>query len=546
MWDIAYAAVVLFGAVSLIAEATRQFAKPIDISSHDRYPILRGVELSSLSTPNEYIRGYILYCLVYLAVYSGFLISTELFELLKATAEGVKVAGAGGQISLRDEIKNPLNTQGYGKPIFISAAIIFALSSGVFATVEGWVRGFAHRLAGIPRGVYRVITQLSRLDYPAISHSYQLVLTREFGTAVGALKVGEFEQPMIDEINNALVEIDLLAPPVVGQYSRKVWPRENVRALEHLIEKQKTSVAELRDALQALASNPAMIEEFHQLVLITRNNLQALFAVLFIRNQKIVLPSENNPTAKIINALREKKSNVTMQVLVGAILGTIILAIIASTILEILYHQYKLEDAPAFFVTFQAKHDIALRNSLAFVLKFTTMFMVAATLSTIARKSLIEMGHWPAFDPRRIPFQRYLVSSIFPAVAATLAYGAVEFLENFILVYIKTGTIITSGLISDLVRDTAGFALMTLGFGLLISFFVFVISDVHERISVYRTVLIGISFSILFLIWSFLTVSITYGSNQMLPYIVKDALNFFSFSFFFFVIFSILIELSEE
>lgn len=552
MFDIAYAAVVLVGALTLIAEATRQFSKPADAETHDRYPILRGVELSSLSTSTEYIRGYVLYVLVYLAIYAAFIVSTELFSLLKAATSGQKIAGATGDITQGEGTQDLFTNQGYGKPIFISAAMIFALSIGIFSRVEVWIRSFAHYLAGIPRGVYRVITKLNRIDYHSMAHPQQLPLSRTFEENVVRHLSNSVKNPMICEIQSSLRIIDILSPSVIGQYSTQIWPSRNVSTLNNLIEKLKSDLTVLTTKTQEFTDNLDALEELHQLVLDARNNLQALFAVLFIRNKDIVLPSGHNPTAKIIRTIRRERLNNIAQCLAGAVLITLILSVFSYVLIDILYNFFKsAKSEQNLFQIFQSELRPATIQAVWFALKFGCFFGIAGALAISVRGNLIDIGRWDAWRPRQTPFLRFLRAAVFPALASVLAVIVLELIREIIVVYIASGSIVSSSYVGDFFKNGIIFYLLLLVFAVLISFYMFIVADVHNRISAYKTVLIAVSFSILIFAWALISVSITYGNYSEkigvdLFFVLKEALNYFSISFVFFVTYSILIEITED
>ena len=158
---IAYWAIVFLGAFTLVVEAYRQFKTPIDVHSHDRYPILSNAKIEDLCTSGEHSRGFVVYVSLYIGAYATILGSAEVYEIVALNADSLNVPiGASGDISGFGS--TALGASDLGKPIFISAIIIAALSMGIFAPIEKTLRSYSHWIAGIPRGIYRVISEMDK------------------------------------------------------------------------------------------------------------------------------------------------------------------------------------------------------------------------------------------------------------------------------------------------------------------------------------------------------------------------------------------------
>ncbi|MEL6100727.1 MAG: hypothetical protein AAFR68_05355, partial [Pseudomonadota bacterium] len=125
-----YAGVVLAGAVTLLIEAYRNYNSSLTSIPFKEHPILQNVEVAKLCTPREKNIGFMFYSLLYLVSYVVILSSTEVYELVSQAAQANSEVGPTD--ALIGEGNDPFGLAGtqYGKPIFISAAIISIFSLG--------------------------------------------------------------------------------------------------------------------------------------------------------------------------------------------------------------------------------------------------------------------------------------------------------------------------------------------------------------------------------------------------------------------------------
>lgn len=165
MNNLIYAGVVLFGAITLVIEARRNYSVSAKHHPFAFYGILEHLEARHLCSPREWNFGFYVYSLLYLISYAVLLSSTELFELIYNSNAAANLVGATGT-TLGPE-SDPFNLSGtnYGKPLFISAFIIAFYSIGATRNIELHIRTLAHRLAGVPRGVYQVLDRLQDPDF---------------------------------------------------------------------------------------------------------------------------------------------------------------------------------------------------------------------------------------------------------------------------------------------------------------------------------------------------------------------------------------------
>ncbi|MGH6925146.1 MAG: hypothetical protein ACRED5_15540 [Propylenella sp.] len=551
MDDLAYLAVVIFGGLTLIVEATRQFAIPTKLDSHENFPTLRGLELASLSTRNEYIRGYVFYVFFYLVAYAAFLGSTELFELLEAAAGRIDTTGPTGSFEGADGSLS-LDSGKYAKPLFISTTIIFALSIGVISRFEYWVRTFAHRLAGIPRGVYRVITQVNKIDYDNLGKLGKLPNLTRFNEAAATLTQVERESRSYVELRQDLKILDVVSPSLIGELSERFWPQDSLNMFSALVKQQREVDAKIGKGIEDLREGKTTASELVEVVHDGKNGALALFSLLYIRNRNIGLPNLQNPTSRIIIELRREKSNPVTQSVFGATLFSFFLSIIVYILIEVAYYYVFIDSEDAGLAeTIGREISNIARSAIWFALKFTALFAIAAFLAAAVRESHAEMGAWSPWVARVTPYQKLVYSSLFPAVLATAAFALVSFLEYAVMPYLTSGVIITGRHIIEFGRSYLPFILLAAMLPFFASLCVYIVANVHVKLRWYRTTLIGVLFSFACFVWVAIAIVITYGiapneaGAESLMFSLKEASVYFVSALVFFASFAVLLELTE-
>lgn len=547
--DIAYLAIVGAGAVALAIEANRQFARPAEEFSYDRYPILRGVEPASLSTPGEHRRGYVFYILCYLAIYLLLLASDTLRNLLAETATGQKVAGATG-LGIEGEVA-PFASSNLAMPIYLSAAIIALLSTGVAAKAELAVRGFAYRLAGIPRGVYRIITRLNQLKYADVVGEHGSALEWTFGERIDGYASTPLTDELVDETREALRQIDLFAPSVTGAYGTRFWPRENVVTLDKLIQVQQASMSDLRTSLQALT--PADdLQAFHLKALDTRNNLQALFAILFIRNKNVYLPSDHNPTAKIVKGLRQAERTPPLSHrLAAALLWFFALFLVASFLIDFGYQHWLANQGglpQSWHATLNAQARAGSVEAVFRALGAAVLFGSAAAVAVMVRENRLESEDWTGnWRLNQIPTMDFIRATAWPVIVALIAMFVWQFLSDAARSWFETGSFPTEQIIVAIVRSMVPFFFYYAPFAFVIALFVYVLADQHARLHASRTLLIGLGAAVIYGVVAVAAVGSTYGfpDGRDSEWTYKEMALQAAPALFFFLALAILLEWSE-
>ncbi|MGI2033430.1 hypothetical protein ACRQ1B_13650 [Rhizobium panacihumi] len=317
MNDLVYVGFVLAGAMTLVIEAYRNFNAPNARHPFELHPILKEVEVRNLCTMGEVVGGFIFYALLYLVAYGVVLSSAEVYGLLaqaySATGE-IGAADGGGSIS--DTTIDDLLTAApgdYSKPIVVSALLISSLSIGAIKPIELTMRALAHRLAGVPRGVYRVIEHIRLADFGDVMKGHYTALTEEYESTVKG-------PPTLQDmaITNSLKAVDCLSVVADTDKLSRYFPLRNLERLKPLIDKVETRLTDLKnDVANLVAKNtgplPAvdlrkMRDDLEIEVRGMRSDLIAVFAVLYIRNDHAVYRQTNRhvEAEDPINRLEER------------------------------------------------------------------------------------------------------------------------------------------------------------------------------------------------------------------------------------------------
>jgi hypothetical protein len=667
MDSLIYAGFVLAGALTLVIEAYRNFNAPGAAHPFALHPILRTVEIRNLTTPAEGMVGFAIYAACYLVVYAVVLGSAEILQLvLSATgrqnevgAIGTAVEGAGDPLAL--------SGSGFEKPLMVSAALIAFLSLGAVRPVETTLRGIAHSLAGIPGGVYKVITELQNCDYCAFTNGYPTPLvdlfnqkfrqsanlanaskekngkaitgkenTDEANTGQENTDEGGTYEALCAEVRRSLAAIDCLTEATSPERSQIYFPLFQLATLNDLSRKLDAEIEDLRKAVNELAtatSNPAeALRTVLQKAVSVRQNAFAVFAVLYVRNNRSIFVSHRDPTGTDKAAAASGRAK-TASTTGAAASGTAVLAPIEAVRRQIgqrynaelnsfafalflatlvgaaaifwIYHSWTERnlwgetpraelvwtvcgaDAGATPVTAGEVSGsgvaagpvircdsaplerqatpvqvgsvlLELRPAMAQLTVFDTLrpallILTCVFFVLIGREARIDNQSWPVgWSFRQFPFLTLLGMSFFPGLIAIVVVAVTAVLEL---------TYAVGGFNAELVTETFTrnwiYFLMQFGTGLVLAFGALVVMDQHsgERWSVTVTMAVAFSFAVIMAFWSW---GITFFTNSADPSYflrapeqpvtrhLRDALIFGVVPALFFLIFALLLELSES
>lgn len=298
MDSLIYAGFVLAGAMTLMIEAYRNFNAPGSAHPFALHPILKTVEIRNLTTPAEAMIGFAIYAACYLIVYAVVLGSAEILQLVLDANRSRTEVGAIGTALQGDGDALALTGSGYEKPLLVSAALIAFVSLGAVRPIEQTLRGVAHSLAGIPGGVYKVITELQNFDFIDHSRGYPTPLTTRFINNARTMLTDDNEYASLRaEIARSLSAIDCLTEATSPTRSRLYFPLFQLATLTELSKTLDDQVAELDAAIEAMPERmereppAAILQSVAQMTQAARQNTMAVFAVLYVRNNRSVFVS---------------------------------------------------------------------------------------------------------------------------------------------------------------------------------------------------------------------------------------------------------------
>lgn len=329
-----YSGVVAFGATALLIEARRNYRESLTQTPFQRHPILQSAQVSDLCTDRDGFLGFLVYSLLYLVSYGVILSSAELFELVRnADIAKLEVGATSSFDPFGNDVLNLENTS-YAKPIFVSTFLIAIMSVGVMRPIENMVRSASHRIAGIPRGVYRVIDALQTHD------AAKVYLSRGPGPLTdyfrNRLSSSETEDISIDlsgrreEIEKALLILDALSSAVMPNRRAQFFPVAELEELSKMSNQLETELNEVTRTL--LRFDPANAEDLatlHTQAVQTAANTKALFAVHYIRNNQSVKNLDpSTPLARVVDVIDRNYVPEKNSFALAAFLSTCVSAIV--------------------------------------------------------------------------------------------------------------------------------------------------------------------------------------------------------------------------
>ncbi|WP_171177184.1 hypothetical protein [Ruegeria sp. HKCCD8929] len=302
MVDWIYVGAILFGAFSLLIEADRNYRTSLDNHPFPYHAILEKVELENLCTPREWLLGFLFYSLLYLLAYALILSSTELFLLVRSANLAELQVGANTDYvgPLSDPLE--LGDSTYGKPIFVSAFLIAFLSMGAMKPVETYMRALAHRLAGVPRGVYKVLEALQSVEYLKLNRGAPSPLVNKFDNLLNEKRseLSGLTDQYTEGIRAQLSTIDCLSPSVIAGFSHLHFPMTHFDAFKEVPDLLRKEIDDVEADIADLNPTEASLKSLHEKAVLTANSAKAVFAVFYVRNNHAIKnTTPNSPIARI-------------------------------------------------------------------------------------------------------------------------------------------------------------------------------------------------------------------------------------------------------
>lgn len=239
-----YALMLLFGAISVAVHAYDLYGTPLErrVIPHGS-SLLEGLPLSTLVGTRAFNRGF----LCYLAIEEFlFLVLSFSSVILELSLSVVDIQSSIGALERDDAALNPLT------PILASSIIVTGSYAKPLSQIENAVRRLAHRVAGIPDGVYELIGRIGEFDFglpqgerervsPSLRKAH--AVADAIGERAGETLAEDDAQSLADDLRRVYA----LRAWTVGPDGDGVW--------------DKRSRAELRDPLTIVRSEFLLLDE---------------------------------------------------------------------------------------------------------------------------------------------------------------------------------------------------------------------------------------------------------------------------------------------
>lgn len=480
---IAYLVMCAVGGLILLIEAHRQFSNPIRFRNQSGYRILDHIDLEDLAARRIVLRGYLFYLGMFMLVYVLLLTTVQLGDMALRFGQH---NGAQGELSFDNVDTFFLDREGIARPIYIVLAIIALLSTGWGRKIEHLMRSAAHRLAGVPSGIFKTITQLNRMDYTLPEAEGYLRRTQRY------LELHK-NDPEVQEnarfILSGLRQIDYVAEAVVTPLRDTVFAQQDIDALSALLTKQATNIrqldAELNDPKTDRVKLLSRIEE-------EKRNLQVLFSVLYFKDQSIEPPLSHPPSAHILNQLNNKPRDYVQNGIMWGVAALMIFTLMLGFYFELLYA--RADGYGPLLDMQQGEYAYRAQKTLWITVQSTFIFLCAGAFASTTRANRLMEGAWPPYSFSRLPVQRLLGISIVAAALAALVASMVLSAPNFIAGVTKVGGPDLSEILFIALRSLK-FALPdALRYGavmVVIAFTVLLVADKHAQLTKGKSVMIA-------------------------------------------------------
>ncbi|WP_350333558.1 hypothetical protein [Coralliovum pocilloporae] len=578
-----YIGVVIFGGLTLLIEAYRNYNSSLATIPFREHAILQDVEVAKLCTPREKNIGFFFYSLIYLLTYIIILSSSTVYDLVQQASDLNTMVGPTGSPFLKEDTPFGLTGTQYGKPIFISAAIIAVFSVGALRPLENTMRSLAHRIAGVPRGVYQVIEHLNDINYKTdLDPDHPLPLTRLFEKNAKATFVGSHDEEYLASIETSLRTIDYLSPIITERSRTQHFPLTQISSMKSLSEKLEKQIRSIKDTLKSpLADSETERQKLYATTNATANDTIALFSVHFLRNNKSIKNSNKNKTINHVHKKIKKNYQIEMNSFAMAILCA---SIISLTLCFNTYQKWvysdenniklmvereinaiktncpaenkekkkKCEEKTNEISTNNVENKIrkvTINRSLwrSFVAIIPVIFVAIATI--FGRDARLDDNSWPEWKLRRIPFLRLFFMALVPSILCVIGITSGEFIK----IWADANFQLTESQIIFFFNSQISYILMHLGLGFILSIAMLVLMDQHEKLHNEITVLISIVFSALIFGWFYIIVLVGYPAEFILPepegswlsFELREMITTGSLSSLFIIFFAIFLEVTE-
>ncbi|MCT4333477.1 hypothetical protein MU516_11445 [Paracoccus sp. YLB-12] len=488
----AYLAACLAGAIVLTVESVQQFRKPGKSVAFDRFSILRGVEIGALCTLGERVRGAAFYVGIYLLIYAGLLGSEQLLQMFVALSG--EHAGPTGSSFLPD---NSLTVNGlnFGKPFYIATLIMVAMVSGVLAPLERFIRSVAHRAANIPNGVFRIVEDLDRFEFPDYLDSaapardrFRLLSGFDHRFPDGA---GWNTPSDRQDLRGFLKQIDVLHAAVIGAGRYRFFSTATTESLSDVHDLLVKSYEKLCEDLDGLKTDsPEAQTRFYQAAVDLCENMKAIFAVQFIRNGRSLtaLPAQpNNPRDRLygrLNGHLRSNEEANADALLGATLACAMGSFLAASFIYWLFVRFVL--GLGVFPPDVLKSIVT--QSIGLAITGAALSFFSGFFALLIRDIRREQGKWAAWNPRFPPVSRLVGTVVLPGVVGMAFVGLALLLQDLAFGYVAT-----MDQMRDFLQDKWRYLLFFAPLGACVSLGVLIATDQHDNLIASRTILVTLA-----------------------------------------------------
>lgn len=520
---------VTLGAATLLIEANRSYNASLSSTQFSEHPILRDMKIADLCTRREKNSGFIFYSFLYLITYALILSSAEIYELVRrAEATGLEVGPIETLAGTASEADSLFGAT-YAKPIYVSASIIAIFSSGVLSPIENMMRSLAHRLSGVPRGVYEVIDQLHRHSFSVYRNENPSALLDMFEENAKPNFENSFEKGYIRELENLLSAIDQLSPTLTGKQRVRHFPLTQLDAMKSMSTALEVKIAKLRRMLSSKTdNNDDARQELYDYVKEVSNDSVALFAVHFIRNNRAIKNSKENKAISVVESVIKEEYRFEANSLLMAFVFSLALCSMMS---GFLYYKSIADTSDSLYAAVVRNNQGAIENicgpnlkkSLDYAYNVDPRFdslgqgvlnvssecleklkaadnynsaerirwstikgltepltilmgvAAAAIVALFIRDVRIEDGSWRNWTPGQPAFIQFLSTSILPSGMATLGVASTELLRS----WLESGVSMTQSDLAFFFQSKGLFFLMQAPTGFVASVGVLALSDFY-------------------------------------------------------------------
>ena len=510
MPDLAYLSAVFMGAVALVVEAYRQYRKPIP----DYLSPGKGlVDPATLATPGGYLRGLGFYAFCYLVLYFALLSSALLRSLWLATDPNQAIAGAQSFLD-NDEARSILAEEGTTTPLYISTALIAALSLGFGQQFESILRTIAYWLAGIPRGFYYVVDSLRTFDYAKLGDGGRqgpLMLAYESGQPALSKLASAAELQLVSDNARAC---DALAFSVLDRDGERWWPRASLQDFGEDIaplDNQQKALAQKLAGGATAADLAAASAELRNL----RAALEDVFAQLYIKSgSRTSTPPRESKTRPIIVYLQKKGLGFSA-VSAEAALIAFILSVPCYFAVDALFQALRGGGFRLEAITWDRliRTDLAggFAIALASCARFALFVWIASSLAAVFQANLSAMGVWRRGKDLPVRFVQLFGWSLVPALIATVAFFVASLASVAIDLFVNRGVLITKSQVADFARGAPSFYIGCFGLACLIAFFTLRTIDLRKERGRATALISALLFCGLWLLYAAVLVLATYA-----------------------------------